>query len=122
MSQTKNAVVRLLNVFIKALSEAKRIPKTVIFIPDWDILKYLNFYEEGARFMTSRIITWICTNISRAIQSKKDIFMHRKPGSVSDSEPQLMWVKMINRHGEFDRALTARPRFNRALEETLCNK
>ena len=72
--------------------------------------------------MTTRILAWINTNIARAIQSKKDIFTHRKPGAVNADEPKLVWVKMINRHGEFDRALMARAHFNRAMESSITDR
>ena len=122
LSNTRNVVMHFLNVFIKSLSNAKKMPKIVIFVPDWDILQYLNFYENGAREMTARILSWVVTNATRVVQSKKDSLSHRKPGAVSDSQPKMLWVKMINRHGEFDRALTARVRFNCALEDTIAGK
>ena len=122
LSLTKNTVGRFINVFIKALSDAKKIPSIVLLFPDWDILQFLDFYQDGAHAMTSCILNWIVVSITRAIQSKKDSFSHRNPGSVSENEPKLMWIKMINRHGEFDRALMTQARFNRALEDVLVDK
>ena len=62
-------------------------------------------------------------NTAQAIQSKKDSLRHHKPGLVCESEPKVIWVKMIERvGGEYDRALTVRYRFNSVVEELLTER
>ena len=124
MSLTKSAPARLLNAFIKALNEkdCKSLPRLVIFVPDWDLVKNINFYKSGAKRAFDAVLKWIMHNANRAIQSKKDSLAHKKPGSVTPSEPKIIWVKMIERiGGEYDKALSVRYRFNAALEDQLAD-
>ena len=58
------------------------------------------------------------TNISRAIQSKRDSLSHRKPGSI-DKDPNIVWVKMINRHAIFNRVLKIGPKFNAVIDDLI---
>ena len=125
LSMENNVLVRMLNAFIKALNdkECKRLPRIVIFVPDWDIVRYLGFYKSGAKPLFDEIINWMILNAERAIQSKKDSLSHKKPGAVVSSEPKVVWVKMIERvGGEFERALTVRYRFNAAMEDQLAKR
>ena len=118
---------KLLNAFIKALNNVtggkeKKLPHLVIFIPDWDLVKYVNYHKPGVKDMFSSILSWIMTNANRAVQSKKDSLSHRKQGAVIDSEPKFIWVKMIERvGGEYERALTVCYQFNASLEDELAS-
>ena len=48
--------------------------------------------------------------------------MHRILGAVADGEPKVIWVKMINRHAEYDKVLSIRTRFNNILEELIVDR
>ena len=122
-SHIRSMPAQLVNVFIKALNEHNRILQMVLFVPDWDLAKYVNFYEVGVKHIFERLIGWMLTQISRAIQAKKDSLAHKKAGAVTPSEPKIIWVKMIERvGGEFERALTVRYRFNTVLEDQLAGR
>ena len=97
LSMEKNILVHLLNAFIKALNdkECVKLPRLVVFIPDWDIVKYLSFYKTGAKRLFDEVINWVILNMERAIQSKRDSLAHKKPGASISSEPKILWAKMI---------------------------
>ena len=120
LSLLQNVPARLVNAFTKAANENNKLPRMVVFIPDWDIVKYVNYFQLGVKDMFSQILGWIMTNVMRVIQSKKDKLEHRNAGSIISSEPKIIWVKMIECiGGEYNRALTTRYRFNAALENQL---
>ena len=113
----------MVNAFIKALNDVKKLPRIVVFVPDWDLVKFINFYKPGAKDLFATILDWIMRNVDRAVQSKRDSLHHHKPGSVVESEPKIIWSKMIERvGGEYERALTVHYRFNASLEDQLASR
>ena len=49
LANIKNVAVRLLNAFIKALNDNNKLPKYVVFIPDWDLISYINYFESDVK-------------------------------------------------------------------------
>ena len=89
-SHVKHVIARLVNCIIKALNDAKKLPKVMVIIPDWDILKFLDIDpdDEGAFVIIRKALDWILTQIQRVIEAKKDNFQRRKPGSVLSNKPK----------------------------------
>ena len=109
LTSVKSIPTRLVNALIKALNDNNKLPHLMIFMPDWDIVNYVNYFQSGVKEIFNETINWILAQVMRAIQSKKDSLAHRKPGAVITSQPKVIWVKMMERiGGEFDRAFTAR--------------
>ena len=52
-------------------------------------------------------------------KAKKSLLYKIKPGSITDSEPKILWIKMVNHLNGFDRALVLRRKFNNELESAL---
>ena len=113
-----------MNSLIKALNDRTKLPKLVIIIPDWDLLKY--FGDDSCSFdvstISKRVLLWMVTNINRALATSKEDLRKTKTGVVGPGEPRIIWMKMINRKNVSDRVLTVRNRFNNALENVLMEK
>ena len=105
LSLVNSTPARLVNAVVKAMNAVtcKHLPQVILFVPDWDLVKHINFFKSGAKKLFDQIISWIMTNTCRAIQSKKDALAHRHQGAVIASEPKIIWAKMIERvGGEYD--------------------
>ena len=125
LSQETNVALKLVNVLIKALNnkELIRLPRIIVFVPDWDIVKSAAYFKSGAKRFYDVVLNWVMLHAERAIEAKRDNLARRRPGSVVYSEPKIIWPKMIERvGGEYDRALTVRYRFNAALEDQLASR
>ena len=122
LSEEKNVVTRIMNAFLKALNDFLRMPKIVIMVPEFDLLRFISFYEQGTSEVMESILTWMVTNIQRAVQSRKDMLLHKNKGSVAPGQPNFVWVKVIDNFKSDKAALALRHKFNRALEKVIADK
>ena len=69
--------------------------------------------------------------MKRAIQSKRDFLLKRHAGAIDGSDPQVIWVKMINCFGSSHYSseeqmqlcwLAQKGKFNRILEDMLAKE
>ena len=125
LSSETNVAVKLVNALIKALNkkECTKLPHIIVFVPDWDLVKFAQYYKPGAQKLFDKLLKWIMIQSECAIDVKKDGLARKKPGSVLPMEPKIIWPKMIERvGGEYDKALTVHYRFNAALEDQLASR
>ena len=122
LSQTRSVPVRIVNSLVKALNEAQKLPRFVIVILDWDILKYADHSTFGVEKVMKRILSWMISNLVRVVEMKKDQLYHIKKGAINASEPKFVWVKMLQRMMSQDKILTVRGKYNWTLENLLADK
>ena len=118
-SVIKSMLARLVNSLVKALNDCKKLPRIIMVIPDWDILKFLDHKTFGIKMIAEDAVGWIITQMNRAIESKKDTMRRRKPGSVVTGQPKVIWVTMMNRMNAPCKMLAHRMKFNDAVEKHL---
>ena len=136
MSKVKEPPARLLNALIHGLNEQKDtctnnkehcltkptaafLPRHIFVIPDWDIVKHIGHYKYGVSIIAEKILHWLVSNMSRAIEARKDDLARVKAGAMVSSEPKFIWIAMVNRIGCYDKALSMRNKFNAILEDIL---
>ena len=137
LTKVKEAPARLVNSLIHALHDyegksstkedrapdnlmyAPHLLRFIIVIPDWDLIKHIGHYKFGISAISEQVIKWTVTNLNRAIETRRDDLTRVKPGAATSSEPKFVWVKVINRIGCHDKALSVRTKFNRILEGVL---
>ena len=127
LSELKNVVACLVNALIKARNDAEKLPRIIMVLLDWDLVKYIGFKHVHTKIIFSEVLDWIINNMKRAVQSKRDHLMRKKAGAVTDNDPKIIWVKMINRFGDGNfkkndpmlRALSQKGKFNHVLEDRL---
>ena len=90
----------------------------LVIVPDGDLLHSLNHFEFDTSTVIGRCLDWIIQQIDRTITNKKSALRYKRPGSVSSSEPKVIWVKMLNRPGR-NQILNLREKFNSILEQCL---
>ena len=122
LSPERNVVTRILNAFIKALNDFVRIPKTVVIIPELDMLCYIEFYDKDASEAFEEIINGLITKIQRAIQSKKDHLINKNPGAIIPGDPSIVWIAVMDQLKSDDAVLSLRQKFNNMLEEVIADR
>ena len=122
-SLTRSIPARLVQtVSSRCLMNHTTSPRFIIIIPDWDILKYIDHFTFGVEKVVSEIIDWMTINITRAIEAKKDQLYKIKPGSITTTEPKIVWVKMLQRLRSFEKILTVRAKYNSVLESMIAEQ
>ena len=124
LSDMKNVATHLVNLLVKSLNDYEKLPRMILVVPDWDLLKYYKFIYHNADSLIKTILKWIIHNMCRAIDAKKDFLTKSKVGAVFEGEPKVIWAKMINRPGnnQFHAAVLQKGRFNRILEDLLADE
>ena len=122
LSSTRNTLSRFYNSFVKALNQKnKHLPRMIIVVPDWDILKFIDHYSYGITNLSGKCLDWLLRNMERAIESRKEQLRRRRAGAVQPNEPKIIWVTMINRP-QPQKILAVRRKFNSTLENLLVNR
>ena len=122
LSVVRSVATHIVNALIKALCEFNKLPKLIIILPHDDLALFLcrGLEEKEAKFVFTKVLEWMVTSITRAIQSKKDALISRKPGAVIDSYPKIIWGKMLS--GTTSDLQSISKSFNIALNQVLCDK
>ena len=118
-SAVRNIMSRFVNCLVKALNDAKELPRIILVIPDWDILKAIDHETFGIKLLLDDSLNWIVSKMNKAIESKKDNMRRRKPGSVLPAQPKVIWVQMFNRITMRSQLMAHRSKFNTVLEKHL---
>ena len=125
-SLIKNVLTRMFNSLAEALNlnqGANQLLRIILVIPDSDILKFVNHYTYGVSVITGRCLSWLINNFEREIEAKKEQLRKKKPGSVSQNEPKIIWVKMLDTpNTTYSDLMACRKKFNSILEEILAQK
>ena len=119
--------MHLVNALITALNYAEKLPRIIMVLLDWDLVKYIGLDHTRTEIIFSEILDWIINNMKQVVQSKRDYLMRKGEGAVTDNDPKIIWIKMINRFsdGHFKRndptlrALSQKGKFNCVLEDRL---
>ena len=78
-----NAPACLVNAVIHALNESKKMPKLILILPDWDIVKMVGDVCFGISAILHSIIKWVVTNIHRSLEIRKDDLFRRKASAIA---------------------------------------
>ena len=142
LSFEDNTLLRLLNAFTKALNgkdplanpktkQDKKekvfkpyqfhLPRMILVVPDWDIPEVHQPLFVRVTNLSGKCIDCILNNMERSIEARKDELRRRRPGALAHNEPNIIWIKMINRSTP-QRILAVRNKFNKILVDLLANR
>ena len=117
----KDVLARFVNALILALNDISKISRLVIVIPDEDIIQHVDFTASGTRFVLGAAITWVVSQMSRAVEAKKDNLLRRRAGAVIANEPKMIWIKALKKaHSSSDDRAQIN-KFNSMLEDILAD-
>ena len=106
---------------IKEKKFAPFLPRFILIVPDWDIVKHIGHYQYGVSIITEKLLKWIIMQMERAIAVRKEDLARTKAGATLPNDPKMIWVAMVDRVGCFDCALSVRNKFNSVLETILAD-
>ena len=109
---------RILNSMINALNKSVHLPRLILFTAELDLLKYLAFYGYGASKIIAKSVSYMVEEATRTIEARKQDMKEKRLGSITYSEPKLIWMKIWDRPTT-EKVLTLREKYNAILEETL---
>ena len=84
------------NVLVEALNEFDLLPRMMIFFIDRDLLVSIGkefIDSESIDKVYGKVIDKLTGFVFRMINTKKTDMYNKRPGSVSPSEPKVIWVK-----------------------------
>ena len=110
---------RMINCVIDSFNKYNSIPCFLVFLPDGDIVKYVNYAGPGSSKIIGAAIEWFTDELLKVIKEKKEAMRIRRPGSVTCLEPKVIFVKMIDRLFSSEEFVSQREKYNAILEETL---
>ena len=113
----ENALARFNNAWMKALDVNPILPKIMVIMFGEEILKMLNYQGYGISVMIGKCIYWMIDKLSQAIETRKDALRRVRQGALSNGEPHIVWVPMLNKPPGSDRFKTNREKFNDILEK-----
>ena len=118
-----NSLLRLQNVFIDALNENK-LPRLVLIFIDRDLLNTFGNknVDYGIRRSFSGVVDKITGAFYQLCNTKKIDMYNKRPGSISPSEPKLVWIRMIQRYDPEDLVCALTYKINTMFEEALLDK
>ena len=93
-----------------------------MIMPDEDILRFIDFDRSGTRFVFGGGITFVISQITRAIDAKKDNLLRRRAGAVIANEPKVIWVKAIKKAFCTSNERFQINKFNVMLEDILADR
>ena len=103
LSLDTNTVSRLHNVLISAITDKKKFAKIAVFVPDDDIINYMDIGEDGVRDPFGKVVDWLMTQHERIIMSWKEYLPVKAKNSTY---PQILWIEPpvnINFHNNAER-------------------
>ena len=119
-SSTNSPLTRILNSLVYAVNKHHLLPRFIIMITDWDIIKAINYYDFGISKIIGANLEWLINEVDRLICTKKIDLFNEREGSVMPTAPKVLWIRMIPRPAP-SRVLALRRKYNAILEETLCH-
>ena len=122
LSLVRSTLARIMNALIKALDEVNKLPRLIVVLPHDDLAKFLckGLTHDEMPTVFTKVVNSMVTSMARAVQSKKDSLIARKPGAVSSSEPKFIWGRMLC--GSTANMQFLSQTFNNALNNSLAKQ
>ena len=85
----------LVNSLINAINDNKYLPRHIVVIPDWDLVKEIVNVKTNLFVLMEKLIKWIVINMNRAVKNREDDLRKFSDGAITYGEPKWLWVRMI---------------------------
>ena len=121
-SLVSNMLTRVLDSFIKGINKHK-MPKNIITILNRDLVNAVaKFNQSGSSGQIAKCVNWLSKKFEQIINQKKDEMCKIRAGSITNTEPNMIWVKMLVRPSKDNLVLKLANKFNAILEEELVSR
>ena len=95
--RTENAMTQILNSLLDGLNEHQHIPQMIVVMLNHEYLSMLHHTDFGISMMIGKCLHWLLSQMESAIDQKKCLLRHFKPGAISPLEPKIIWLKMMEK-------------------------
>ena len=72
-------MARILNCLIEPINNLHMLLRFIVIIPDWDIVKVINYQDYGVSRIIGACIEWLVREVDRAVTAKKEV-LKKKTG------------------------------------------
>ena len=90
LSNVNNSLSHIINAIIKPLNTTAPVPRIILIMTDFDILRQIKHFGFGVSQVIGSIIDWLIKNIEQAIATKKDYVCRKRPGALHSGEPKIV--------------------------------
>ena len=117
---------KLFNSLIEGLNKDPYLPHFILLIPDRDIILQTNFFKPGIGHILRQQLLWLCDNIQKSLESRKENLKKFYTGAMEPNTPKLVWIKMLKRlliknhpFPHYNMVVELRTLFNNLLDKQL---
>ena len=124
----KHVIGRVLNSFIEALNEGRRLPRFLIVLLDKEIIDDVNVFDYGASNEINENVTWLMRQLDIAVQRRKTATLAVKPGALYSTDPKIIFTTMIRCPLHFptgsrmEKVVSLRTKFNKAVNDAAYDR
>ena len=97
LSNMNNSLAHIINVVIKNLSTTAPVPRIILIMTDFDILRQIKHFGFGVSQVIGSILDWLINNMECAIAVKTDYVRRKRLGALHSGEPKIIWLKIFDR-------------------------
>ena len=88
-----STAARIYNSVVEGINENERLPKYIVVIPDWDIIKYGDEFGKDAPAVLYVLLRFLVKGINKLVDACFESIYRKKPGAIRAGEPRILWVK-----------------------------
>ena len=129
-TQSTSSIARIANSLTEVVNgKNARLPKHLIVIIEKDVIGDINdVLAFDAHKALNSLTNWVVRQMNTIVRCKRLDLWEKKPGSLSGYSTNIIFVKMIQRVGNFNPELrmygvcALRPQFNDALNDAVAKK
>ena len=120
-----HVISRITNSLIEGFNHRARLPRFIIVLLDKDLIEDVNQFEYGTVDEYRKNLAWLMRQINMLVRRRRLDLMDKKPGAVYNSDPKVIFVRMIkrvayyNKGHRMEKVCSFRTKFNDILEEVV---
>ena len=121
-SQLINYLGRLLNSLMEGINK-HHLPRHLVFLLDHDLLKGMKATNKpGISRLIGNCLSWLTKQIELIINIKKEEIFSKCMGALQPDEPNVIWIKILEKPNSSQQDEELRHKYNDILEETLVSR
>ena len=89
-ANNRGVLSRLRNCLVKGIKDNFLLPKYIVFIIDYNILKDIAFDKYGISVLLGRLTEWLANEVHKIVKLAKD---SKPKGAKKENKPQILWIE-----------------------------
>ena len=110
-SGIESPLTRVYNAFVEGINANSHLPKTIVMMPDVNLLRCMVYYKFGASLVIGKVIgNWV-NKIIVEVNDRFNKLKAKRTGAIVPGEPKFLWVGILDRPKP-DKILSQRRKYN----------